>query len=339
MYRRTLRKILLGWLFLLILVVLLGKVSVAASNAGRTAADFLLIGVDARAAGLGGAYSAVSDGVSAAYWNPAGLIGVRYPQISLMHASRFSGIVNYNYGGAAIPLGALQSLAITLTRTGVDDIKYTALENPKLPLGYSNRPYVSKTVSDAEYAFYISYARLLPGKFSLGINMKIIHKSVGDNSAWGIGFDVGILANPFASLLVGANLQDATTTFVAWDTQRNELISPTLKVGASYPVHFKFWDSKLVPAADIDFHFENYGEAAQLAVGPMSADFHVGFEYSIFHTVAFRIGHDRGELTAGAGFRLSHLNIDYAFMKHNQLGDTHRISMRLMLKNNKIKRH
>ncbi|MCK5737753.1 PorV/PorQ family protein [bacterium] len=325
----------------LVTLLLLSTAGILRAETGfaKYAGEFMSVGVGARALGMGGTGVTTANDVTAAYWNPAGLIGVRYPQISLMHASRFSGIVNYNYGGAAIPLGELQSLAVTLTRTGVDDIKYTALENPHLPLSYSNRPYVSKTVSDAEYAFYVSYARLLPGKLSLGINMKVIHKGIGDNAAWGIGFDIGILANPFANLLIGANLQDATTTLVAWDTQRNELIAPTLKMGASYPVHFKFWNSKLVPATDIDFRLENYGEAAQLAVGPLSADLHLGIEYTIFQTVAFRIGHDRGTMTAGAGFRLPRLNIDYAFMQHNQLGDTHRISMRLTLENNKIKRH
>jgi hypothetical protein len=36
------------------------------------------------------------------------------------------------------------------------------------------------------------------------------------------------------NLSVGANLQDATTTLVAWSTGRNELVSPTLKLGAAY---------------------------------------------------------------------------------------------------------
>jgi hypothetical protein len=38
--------------------------------------EFLAIGVGADAYGMGNAVVASADGVSAAYWNPAGLVGV-----------------------------------------------------------------------------------------------------------------------------------------------------------------------------------------------------------------------------------------------------------------------
>jgi len=89
---RTLRRIILGWVLLIIVVALIGKVSVAASNAGRTAADFLLIGVGARAAGMGGAYTVVSEGALASYWNPAGLSDVEGGEVVLGHFSWFQDI-------------------------------------------------------------------------------------------------------------------------------------------------------------------------------------------------------------------------------------------------------
>ena len=50
----------------------------------------------------------------------------------------------------------------------------------------------------------------------------------------GIGFDIGFLYCPFENLSFGANLQDITTTLVAWNTGRNDLISPTVKIGSAY---------------------------------------------------------------------------------------------------------
>jgi len=73
-------------------VALIGKVSVAASNAGRTAVDFLLIGVGARAAGMGGVYTAVSKDTPASYWNPAGLSGGEGGEVVLGHFSWFQDI-------------------------------------------------------------------------------------------------------------------------------------------------------------------------------------------------------------------------------------------------------
>jgi len=40
---------------------------------GTAALQFLKLGVDARAIGMGEAYTAVSDDISSVYWNPAGL--------------------------------------------------------------------------------------------------------------------------------------------------------------------------------------------------------------------------------------------------------------------------
>ena len=46
---------------------------------------------------------------------------------------------------------------------------------------------------------------------------------------------------PYENFTVGANLMDITTTLLAWDTGRNELISPTAKIGAAYNVEFSRW--------------------------------------------------------------------------------------------------
>ena len=45
-------------------------VSQTVSKTGTTAAQFLKIGIGARALALGGAYSAIADDASALYWNP-----------------------------------------------------------------------------------------------------------------------------------------------------------------------------------------------------------------------------------------------------------------------------
>ena len=61
MLRKSLRRVILGWLMLMIMAALLGDISLAATDVGRTSADFLQIGQGARAAGMGGAYTAVSE--------------------------------------------------------------------------------------------------------------------------------------------------------------------------------------------------------------------------------------------------------------------------------------
>jgi hypothetical protein len=142
------------------------------------------------------------------------------------------------------------------------------------------------------------------------------------------------------NLFLGANVQDITTTFLAWDTGTNELISPTMKVGAAYLVDAL--GGRFAPAVDFDIRFENRRSASFAHMGAVSLDLHAGMEYQFRDLVALRVGYsDIKQLTLGAGVHLPKLNIDYSFMKFDrsdQLGSTHRISMTFTLETERYKR-
>ncbi len=304
---------------------------------GKYAGEFLTLGAGGRGLGMGGAYVALARDVSAAYWNPAGLVNIEYPQIMLMHAEQFEGIVKYDFGSFGVPFGAHRSLGLSLIRLGVDDIKRTELENPDAKLGPTNRPQVAGLFSDAEYALFLTYAVKRSNTLSFGANIKIIHKALGDNSAWGLGFDLATLFNPVGNLQVGLNLQDITSTILAWDTGRRELIFPMLKAGFAYPMGFPMIGGYMAPALDFEIRFEGRDFASQLAAGPVSLDSHLGWEYQR-EAFAFRVGSDVGNFAVGAGINLPKLQVDYAFLGHSELGDTHRISARLSIEELKYRR-
>jgi hypothetical protein len=58
-------------------------------EAGTSAASFLKLGADARAAGMGGAVHAAVDDATAIYWNPAGLAGLRYRHATMTHGASY----------------------------------------------------------------------------------------------------------------------------------------------------------------------------------------------------------------------------------------------------------
>ncbi len=312
---------------------------------GKYENDFLTIGVGGRALGMGSAYTAVAKDVTAGYWNPAGLAGVDYPQVMLMHDQRFADAVSYNYGAGAMPLSKNETVGLSVIVLNVSGIPNTQMAgvdangNPIPPTdnytGSLSRLDNSKITffSATDVALIGSYARKSSDNFSYGANVKFIRRSIGSTYGTGIGFDVGVLYAPFRNLRLGANLQNATTTVVAWTTGTTEVAPPTLSTGACYSL--SVGPMTLTPALDLLFNANDMGASSTLHLGPFSADVRAGGELSYKGVLAVRAGFDEvKQFTIGAGIHLPKLEIDYSFARFaysGALGDTHRISLELLL--------
>ena len=347
-------------------------VGAAAAIAGDTyvakyAGEFMAIGVGGRALGLGGAYVALANDVTAGYWNPAALARINYPEFSLMHDEQFGSLENYDYAAVAFPYGSNDTTAstvadedgtmrpvvnykaaafgISVMRLGIDGIPDTRALDTNGDGVFNDldgRPDYSQVTffNSADWAVYFSYAKQYSEHLFYGANLKLIRRDIGDYHATGIGFDLGGIYQPTENFSLGANFQDITTTLIAWNTGTNELISPTLKVGGAYL--FEVFGGRLGPSIDADIMFEGRKYSATAYLGPVSFDPHGGVEFDYKKTVALRVGMDETKnLTLGAGVHLRKLDIDYAFAKFNgedQLGNSHRISLRLIIQEDKYRR-
>lgn len=152
--------------------------------------EFMNIGVDARAFGMGNAVVANVNDVNSTYWNPAGLtqIGDRW-QAAAMHAEYFQSIAKYDYLAAAIPLDNRNVIGVSLYRFGVDNIMNTT----ELIDNQGNIDYDRiSTFSAADYAMKLSYA----GNFfniedlNFGLSAKLIYRNIG-KFANAFGFEIG----------------------------------------------------------------------------------------------------------------------------------------------------
>ena len=339
--------------FLLLAIFIISTSGLLAQTViAKYAGEFMAIGVGGRALAMGGAQVASVADVTAGYWNPAALAKLYYPQFALMHEEHFGDLVNYNYAAAALPFDKDITFGISAIRLGIDGIPDTrkALVDARTGeiITDINNPFARidpnkvKEFNNSDWAIYGSFAKRQSENFYWGANVKIISRSIAEENAFGIGFDLAALYMPNERLTLGANLMDATTTLVAWTTGRNELISPTAKIGAAYKLDFL--GGNISPAIDLDVRFENRKFASNFNVGPISFDFHGGFEYSFRNLFALRGGfNDVKQFTLGAGIKLPKLNIDYSFArfaesKISRLPDSHRISIILTLENEKYKR-
>ena len=244
-------------------------VGLTAVSAQKYSNEFLAIGVGGRAHGMSGAQVALTDDITAAYWNPAGLSHIESPmQAGAMHAEWFGGVGKYDWIGFGKSLNAENGsyLAFSLIRLGIDNIPYTInLVNADGTINYDN----VTEFSAADYAFAGSYARKLRNPaLSVGGSVKVIRRVIGNfGSAWGFGADLGAQYRK-GGFMLGLQGRDLTTTFNAWSfdltddiratwaatgnelpVSNTEITKPSFILGAAYK--FKVGkETTLTPALD-----------------------------------------------------------------------------------------
>lgn len=328
--------------------------TVELGGGGKYGAEFLASGVGARALGMGGAYVAHANDVTAGYWNVAGLDGVARPQAAYMHAERFDGAVAFDYAAIAYPLTRRSTVAISFVRSAVDDIANT-LEAFDPATGQLNPDQVT-LFSAADNALFVSYARGVSDRLSLGATAKVVQRGIGDFAdAWGYSIDVGVQYD-LGRVRLGLNMQDAIGMVQSWSVNEErfaslpeesrpqglvERVDPVARLGASTLIPLS-QDVGLTAAADLDLGFD--GQAANvLDVGDGAVSFRprVGAELSYRDVLAFRAG--IADVTSsetfgtqvtpsiGAGVSLGALQIDYGFGDFgglaSELGFSHRVSL------------
>lgn len=336
------------WMTFLLLILCASAASGQGFVNAKYAGEFLGFGVGGRSAALGGAGTGSALDVTAGYFNPAALALVMYPQGALLHESRFSGQINYDYLGIVWPYDATQTLGLTAIRLGLDGIKDS--RNALVDLNANGRLDEGDRIDSSRitlggsshWAILGSYARSLSPDLSVGGNVKFLYKSILEHSAWGIGVDLAASYRPVDGLTVGATLGDATKSLLIWDTGTQEFIVPSLRVGGAYRLSLTS-DHAMTPVVDGIFRFEGRHETTFGDLDVASLDVAGGLEYSYRDRVFLRAGvSELRQVTMGAGVRLPKLNIDYAFTQENNdlsgFGATHRISVMLTIEDDQYRR-
>jgi len=264
-----------------------------AKGPGTTGANFLKIGVGAKATAMGGAFTALANDATALYWNPAGLAQLKKAEFSATYNSWFQGI-SQGYLSLAFPalkgtlamgtnyvdMGKLEGRDENGKKTG--DFKASDIQaslgyafGKKVMFGFSAGA-LKDTLKDSTKTTFLGTAGILfkPGSnFSLGIAYQNVGQKLGDS--------------PLPVTLrggVGVRLSNFTLSL--------DVVSPN----------------------DNDSYFCG------------------GAEFSLGSLIVLRAGYtsaqDIGEgYSAGIGFNSPTLSVDYAYVPYGDLGNTHRVSL------------
>ncbi|UCE18436.1 MAG: PorV/PorQ family protein [Gemmatimonadota bacterium] len=288
---------------------------------GTTGADFLKIGVGARQAAMGNAFTAIADDATAIYWNPGGLGFANRWNINMAgnrwlfdtwHGSFFASkhICVFGYQRTALGLGAV----------GLGMPNWNSTSNPDAVQGKANDLAIIGSVGQR-----IDW---LSRNLSIGISGKYIQRTLADESANGLGMDGGLMfrAGRFKTGLAVTNYTIQKVKFI----EESFKLPTTLRGGMSLAPARGF-----LLAVDVSKPIDN------------EAKIHSGAELWVSDALAVRLGYkaktggpddigvnDFSGFTAGLGLRWKQWQFDYAFSNYDDIANdvlnaTHQFSISL----------
>jgi len=294
-----------------ILLVLMVSPVHAGDRSGTVAAQFLKIGLSARAVGMGGAQVAVADGAASLAYNPSGILSVTDYGFAATYTAWFANI-QHSYASVVKTIPNIGTVGASFILMATDDIVETT---PQYPEG------TGQTFRASEYAFSLAFARQVTEQFRLGINAKIIQSYLYNTQIGASSFavDVGTMYDlPQLKSHIGVSL-----TNIGKDLQYiNETFSlPTaLRFGVVLDV---------LKQADNPNQFVTVFQISR--ANDTNEQYNLGGEYVYDNTIALRGGYkfayDQENVTAGFGLRLNTLGLnamlDYGYNNFSYLPGTH----------------
>lgn len=281
------------------------------NKVAQSGMQYLKIGVGAETVGRGEAGISLVKGVSAMFWNPAGLSELDKSEFFFSHNSWIADI-SLNAIGTGINLENWGVFGANVVWMDYGELHKTSVARTQEESGKYG--YVDEGVfSPSDIALGLTYSKKISTQFSFGGQIRYLYENYGSNVTINssgnesvtnnimsaICFDFGTLYYPgFKSLAIAMTVQNFSTDL---KYEHESFSTPlTFKIGLSMNM-LDFWEnasrSSLLFAVDA-IHPRDFSERMNL-----------GLEYNYLGLFSIRCGYrmnyDMGNFTAGAGVRYS----------------------------------
>jgi hypothetical protein len=198
----------------------------AQSKVGTTAAQFLGLGVGARATAMGGAQVAGVEGPTALYWNPSAIAwmptsGAEFAQSEWFVDTRFQ------FAGVVLNAGNLGHFGLSITALDYGETEVTTIDQPNG---------TGEMWGAMDLAMAVTYARALTDRFAVGGSIKLVRQQIWNESSQGGAIDLGVTYDTgFRGVRIGMSMSNFGTDMRLAGPDLRRAISADPSQGGSNP--------------------------------------------------------------------------------------------------------
>jgi hypothetical protein len=176
--------------YLIIVVLLLGvtgRLHAQEARHGTSAAAQLMVPLDARFLGGGGAAASVTS-IESVLWNPAGLDQAQGDVLLMLSRRNYIADIGVNFAGVGLRFGGLGAIAVHIRSFDMGQIDVT---------DEFNMDGTGERISPVFFTIGATYSRLMTDRISAGVTTNVIHESFANVTASGVTFDAGVQYREF----------------------------------------------------------------------------------------------------------------------------------------------
>ena len=315
----------------------LGQNSSNVKLTGQSSMTFLQIGVSPKAAALGDAYTAVSQGVESVFFNPAGLTEMNSQFQAFVSSTQWFADIKYLAGAIGYNSGDYGAFALSFIVVDYGTIKGTSLV-PAASTG-ANYTLTGDVKNVGAYSFGLTYVKAVSTKFAIGGTVKYVGQQLGqltdangntsDNNANKVAFDMGVKYFPgIESLRLGMSIRNFST-FVQYQNFESPL-----------PLAFSVGlGMNLMDLINKDMSKEHALVLSSEFVHPNDYTDRVntGIEYTFMNLVSLRAGYETnhdilswsGGIGLGTSLAGTRIDVDYSYSQTKYFDGVNRFALKV----------